>query len=134
MFRAEILWLANGPILKMEGRLVGEWAEQARYLATADVVPKGLIVDLIEVSYVDSAGDRLLSRLGSVGAVFVAGGVCGPAVCERLGLSPVRRMPSRHMEIMKEVLNYAFPCGLMPVQGGTRKRKNNVLVSCEHNG
>ena len=45
MFRAEILWLANGPTLKMEGRLVGEWAEQARSLVTTDVVPKGLIVD-----------------------------------------------------------------------------------------
>lgn len=95
MFRAEILWLANGPTLKMEGRLVGEWAEQARNLATTDVVPKGLIVDLTEVSYVDSAGERLLSWLGSAGAVFVAGGVYGPAVCERLGLSPVRRMPTR---------------------------------------
>ena len=42
MFRAEILWLANGPTLKMEGKLVGEWAEQARCLVTADVVPKGL--------------------------------------------------------------------------------------------
>ena len=29
MFRAEILWLANGPILKMDGKLVGDWAEQA---------------------------------------------------------------------------------------------------------
>jgi hypothetical protein len=45
MFRAEILWLANGPTLKMEGKLVGEWAEQARCLVTADVVPKGLVVD-----------------------------------------------------------------------------------------
>ena len=95
MFRAEILWLANGPTLKMEGRLVGEWAEQARYLVTTDVVPKGLIVDLTEVSYVDSAGARLLSWLGSVGAVFVASGVYAPAVCERLGLSPVRTMPAR---------------------------------------
>ena len=95
MFRAEILWLANGPTLKMEGRLVGEWAEQARYLVTTDVVPKGLIVDLTEVSYVDSAGERLLSWLGSVGAGFVASGVYAPAVCERLGLSPVRRMPAR---------------------------------------
>jgi len=24
--------MANGPTLKMEGRLVGEWAEQARFL------------------------------------------------------------------------------------------------------
>ena len=65
MFRAEILWLANGPTLKMEGRLVGEWAEQARCLVTADVVPKGLIVDLADVSYIDSSGERLLSWLGS---------------------------------------------------------------------
>ncbi|MGO9436621.1 MAG: hypothetical protein ACLP00_20290 [Terracidiphilus sp.] len=95
MFRAEILWLANGPTLKMEGRLVGEWAEQARSLVTTDVVPKGLIVDLTEVSYVDSAGERLLSCLGSVGTVFVASGVYAPALCERLGLSPVRSMPAR---------------------------------------
>jgi len=95
MFRAEILWMANGPTLKMEGRVVGEWAEQARFLVTTDVVPKGLIVDLTEVSYVDSAGERLLSWLGSVGAVFVASGVYAPAVCERLGLSPVRRIAER---------------------------------------
>jgi hypothetical protein len=44
MFRAEILWMANGPTLKMEGRLVGEWAEQARCLVTKDVVPKGLMM------------------------------------------------------------------------------------------
>jgi len=91
MFRAETLWLANGPTLKMEGRLVGEWAEQARCLVTTDVVPKGLIVDLTEVSYVDSAGERLLSWLGSVGAVFAASGVYATAVCERLGLSPLQR-------------------------------------------
>ena len=91
MFRAEILWLTNGPTLKMEGRLVGEWAEEARRLVTTAVIPKGLIVDLTEVSLVDSAGERLLSWFGSVGAVFVASGVYTIAVCERLGLSPVLR-------------------------------------------
>jgi hypothetical protein len=97
MFRAEILWLANGPTLKMEGRLVGEWAEQARCLVTADVVPKGLIVDLNEVSYVDSSGERFLSWLGSVRAVFAASGVYATAVCERLALSPMQRIPAgRH--------------------------------------
>jgi len=94
MFRAEILWLANGPTVKMEGRLVGEWAEQARYLVNTDVVPKGLIVDLTEVSYVDSAGERLLSWLGSVGAVFVASGVYACHM-RTAGLLPVRRMPAR---------------------------------------
>ena len=95
MFRAEMLWLANGPTLKMEGKLVGEWAEQARCLVTADVVPKGLIVDLTEGSYIDSAGERLLSWLGSVGAVFAARGVYTTDVCERLGLLPVQRIPVR---------------------------------------
>ena len=95
MFRAEILWLANGPTLKMEGKLVDEWAEQARCLVTADVVPKGLVVDLTEVSYIDSAGERLLSWLGSVGALFVASGVYTTAVCERLGLSWTQRRRAR---------------------------------------
>lgn len=87
---AEIQWLASGPTLKLEGKLVADWAEQARCLVTKDVLPKGLIVDLTEVSYVDSAGERLLSWLGSVGAVFVASSEYGIGVCERLGLSPSR--------------------------------------------
>ena len=95
MFRAEILWLTNGPTLKMEGRLAGEWAEQARRLVTSDVVPKGLIVDLTEVCYVDSAGERLLSWLGSVGAIFAASNVYAAAVCERLDLSLCRRRLAR---------------------------------------
>lgn len=95
MFRAEIRWLANGPTLKMEGGLVGDWAEEARRLVTTDVVPKGLIVDLTEVSYVDPVGERLLSWLGNAGAVFAASGVYVPAVCERLGLSLIHRMPAR---------------------------------------
>jgi hypothetical protein len=40
MFRAEILWLANGPTRKLEGKLVADWAEQARCLVTKDVLPK----------------------------------------------------------------------------------------------
>jgi len=70
----------------MEGKLAGEWAEQARRLITTELVPKGLIVDLTEVCYVDSEGERLLTWLGSVEAVFVAGNVHTVAVCERLGL------------------------------------------------
>jgi len=49
MFRAEIRWLRIGPTLKIKGRLVGKWAEQARCVVSEDVVPKGLIVDLNDV-------------------------------------------------------------------------------------
>ena len=87
MFRAEILWLANGPILKMDGKLVGDWAEQAGNLLTIDVVKKGLIVDLTD--------ERLLSWLGSVGAVFAARGLYTIGVSEGLGLSVMPSIPAR---------------------------------------
>jgi ABC-type transporter Mla MlaB component len=66
MFRAEIQWLSSGPTLKLEGRLVADWAEQARCLVTRNVLPKDLIIDLTEVSYVDSMGEQLLRWLASV--------------------------------------------------------------------
>ena len=96
MFRAELRWLANGLTLKMDGKLVGEWAEQAQRLVTTEVVPKGLIVDLTDICYVDSAGERLLTWLGSVGAVFVAGNVYATAICERLGLAAKQRISEQH--------------------------------------
>jgi hypothetical protein len=104
MFRAEIRWFASGPTLKMEGRLVGDWAEQARCLVTNDVVPKGLIVDLTEVSYVDSVGEQLLKWLGSVGAEFVAGNVYTVSVCERLRLSTLERTAPRNQRWKNDAL------------------------------
>jgi len=95
MFRAEIQWLASGPTLKLEGKLVADWAEQARCLVTRDVLPKGLIVDLTEVSYIDSVGEQLLKWLASVGALFVAGNIYAIGVCDRLGLSPMQRTAER---------------------------------------
>src|SRR5208283_2849750 len=75
MFRAELKQLANGSILKMEGRLVDEWANEARSLVNRGPVPKGLIVDFTEVSYVNGAGEQLLTWLSSFDAIFVAKGV-----------------------------------------------------------
>jgi len=95
MFRAEIQWLASGPTLKLEGKLVADWAEQARCLVTKDVLPKDLIVDLTEVSYVDSVGEQLLKWLASAGAVFIAGSVYAFAVCDRLRLPPSHKITER---------------------------------------
>jgi hypothetical protein len=95
MFRAEIQWLASGPTLKLDGKLVADWAEQARCLITKDVLPEGLIVDLTEVSYVDSAGEQFLKWLASVGAVFIAGRVYPFAVCDRLRLQPMQEITER---------------------------------------
>jgi hypothetical protein len=102
MFRAELRWLANGLTLKMDGKLVGEWAEQAQRLITTEVVPKGLTVDLTDVCYVDSAGERFLTWLGRVGAVFVASNVYAIAVCDRLGLPAKQSIPARCCESKDE--------------------------------
>jgi hypothetical protein len=96
MFRAEIQWLASGPTLKSEGKLVADWAEQAKCLVTKDVLPKDLTVDLTEVSYVDSVGEQLLKWLASVGAVFIAGSVYAFALCDRLRLPLLQRIAGRH--------------------------------------
>jgi hypothetical protein len=98
MFRAEIHRVANGPTLKMEGRLTGAWAEQARSLVTNDVVPTGLIVDLTDVSYVDQVGEELLNWLGSIGARFVATNVYATGVCERLHLPVLQKLSPEHKQ------------------------------------
>ena len=95
MFRAEIQWLASGPTLKLEGKLVADWAVQARRLVTREVLPKGLMVDLTEMSYVDSVGEQFLKWLAGVGAVFVAGSLYGFAICDRLRLPPMQRIAER---------------------------------------
>ena len=115
MFRAEILWMANGPTLKLEGKLAADWAEQARFLVTKDLLPEGLIVDLTEVSYIDSAGELLLKWLASVGASVVGGNVYAIGVCDRLGLSPMRRMPARRHG--KETSSHLRPRGHQNKEG-----------------
>jgi hypothetical protein len=79
----------------LEGRLVADWAEQAQHLITKDVLPKGLIVDLTEVSYVDPVGEQMLKWLASTGAMFAPGSVYGFAICDRLRLPPARSIAGR---------------------------------------
>ena len=86
MFRAEIDGAANGPTLKMEGRLVGEWAEQAKSLVIKNSVPNGLIVDLTDVTYVDSIGEQVLTWFKSIGAGFIGKNIYASTLCERLQL------------------------------------------------
>jgi hypothetical protein len=86
MFRAELKQLATGSVLKMEGRLVGEWAIEAKSLLSHGSVPKTLIVDLTEVSYIDAIGEQVLTWLSSIGARFLAKGIYAAAACKRLNL------------------------------------------------
>jgi len=86
MFRAEIHEIMQRPVLKLEGKLIGDWAEEARSLVSTTSVPKGLIVDITDVSYVDAAGEAILSWFSSIGARFIADAIYAAAVCEQLQL------------------------------------------------
>jgi hypothetical protein len=91
MFRAEIRWLADHAILKMEGRVVGDSAEQTKILVTNEVGSRAFVVDLSDVSYVDHVGEQVLRWLGSFGATFVAGNVYTEGLCQRMRLPVLRK-------------------------------------------
>ena len=133
MFRAEIRWLAEGPVLRIEGKLAGHWAEQAMDMVTKDIVPKGLIVDLTEVGYVDSEGGHLLRWLASIGAVFVARSTYAIAACERLRLSRIQSKAERHKE--RHGKNDERPSIRYPIQlrrsEAQEKEESHVLVSLD---
>lgn len=86
MFRAEFDRFANSPTLRLEGRFVGNCAEQAKSLVTKTSVPAGLIIDLTDVTYVDSVGEEVLIWFRIIGAMFVAETCYALDVCERLHL------------------------------------------------
>jgi hypothetical protein len=103
MFRAELKQLADGSVLKMEGRLVGDWAIEAKSLLVHGPIPKGLVVDLTEVSYVDAAGEQVVTWLSSLGARFLANGVYAGALCKRLKL-PIHNKVTRMPTVFRAVL------------------------------
>jgi hypothetical protein len=111
MFRVEILHFTNRPVLKLEGRLVGEWAEQARSIITEDLLSNGAIVDLTDVTYVDSVGEGVLSWLSSIGARFVANGIYASSLCERLHLlQPDPADPPKKKQRGSQHARHSPPC------------------------
>jgi hypothetical protein len=103
MFRAELIQCGDEAILKMEGRLVGDWANEAKALVTRGPLPKRLIVDLTDVSYVDAVGEQVLTWLSTLGARFVAKGVYSAATCKRLKLT-LHNRPIENKPVFRGVL------------------------------
>ena len=87
MLRAEFDHGGKGLALKLEGRLVAAWAVQVKSLLSRHFVPNGLLVDISEVTYVDSVGEQLLLWLRDLQAEFVAESCYARDMCERLHLT-----------------------------------------------
>jgi hypothetical protein len=90
MLRVEIQDTENSLILALEGRFTDGAAENTRTLVTRCREGMRLIVDLTEVTFVDSAGEEVLSFFGCFGAEFTAQTSYALDICERLHLRLAR--------------------------------------------
>jgi len=86
MLRVEIHNSPQTLSLRLEGRFTGDDAENTRTLMTRCREGMRLIVDLTEVTFIDSLGEEVLSFFGRFGAEFVAPTSYALDVCERLHL------------------------------------------------
>ena len=90
MFRVEMHHGANALVMKIEGQLSGNYAEHTRTLRTRCNTELPLVVDLTDVTFVDSVGEGVLSFFGRLGAEFIADNAYSRDLCERLNLPLTR--------------------------------------------
>ena len=90
MLRVEINDSSNTLSLKLEGRFTGDDADHTRTLMTRCRAGMRLVVDLTEVTFIDSVGEGVLSFFSRFGAEFVAQTSYSLDVCERLHLHLAR--------------------------------------------
>jgi len=86
MLRVECHDIGDTVTLRLEGRLVREFAQDARHLVTRCKIPLRLVVNLSEVTFVDVTGEEVLLWLARIGGEFVAENCYPLHVCERLHL------------------------------------------------
>jgi hypothetical protein len=90
MLRVEIQGSVDTLILKLEGRFTGDDAEHSRSLLARCLTGVNLVVDLTEVTFIDSVGEQVLSFFGRFGAEFVAEASYTLDICDRLHLRVAR--------------------------------------------
>jgi hypothetical protein len=86
MLRVEIHDSAISLSLKLEGRFTGDDAENTRTLIRGCREGMRLVVDLTDVTFIDSVGEEVLSFFARFGAEFAASTSYTLDVCERLHL------------------------------------------------
>ncbi len=86
MFRMEFEEFGTSLTVRILGRFVGHFAEEAKLLIARRKIPERLTVDISEVTYVDLNGEESLAWLSDVGASFVAQSSYSLDICDRLNL------------------------------------------------
>ena len=86
MLRMDFHELSDKVTMRMEGRLVGDFAEHARTLLAKSKVASGFLVDLSDVIFVDETGEEVLLWFKQFGVKFIADSAYSRDVCDRLQL------------------------------------------------
>jgi hypothetical protein len=87
MLRVEFNDDGNGALrVRLFGRMVGAYAEDARNALAHRQLPPSILVDLSQLTFIDLFGEQVLVWLGRLGAGFVADNVYARSVCDRLQL------------------------------------------------
>jgi len=94
MLRMEFHDTPHGMTVRLQGRFVKEFAEHACMLIGKSTEPSRFVVDLSDVTFVDSVGERVLIWFKEMGVGFTADSAYCLDVCERLSL-PLAAMRSR---------------------------------------
>lgn len=96
MFRVEVHEVADHLLIKIEGRLAGDYAQDARSKVTCSETGVRRVIDLNELTSIDGEGEEVLLMLNSSGAEFITDNAYSRYLCERLSLSVLRSAsPSR---------------------------------------
>ena len=93
MLRVDFEDVGDTVTIRLQGRFVGPFAKDTRDLVTHCKIPPRLVVNLSEVTFVDAAGEEILSWLARIGGRFIADNCYPQHVCERLRLPLVPMVP-----------------------------------------
>lgn len=86
MLRVEIHDSVDAMIFKLEGRFTDGGADHVRTLVTRCPPQMELVIDLTDITFIDSDGEEVLLFLRRLGAEFIAETSYTLDFCERLSL------------------------------------------------
>ena len=75
-------------IMKLEGKLAGPWVEELKEIWRSASAAEAILVDLLDVSFVDASGKDLLAQMWQEGADFMADSPLMKQVIEEVKRSP----------------------------------------------
>jgi hypothetical protein len=123
MLRIKLPPTSDSGVVVLEGRLTGMWSRALLLLARGEKHGQGSTFDLMEVIYVDSAGENALQTLGrNYGASFIAESAYGKYLCKRLKL---RRVSIAEVE---NIDGKVHECSPIPIirEAASSKRNNSL--------